>query len=61
LTPATLGLGDEFLERLLVHNRTTRHGAPEDIAAMVAMLFSDDAAYVTGQTIAVDGGLTLRQ
>jgi NAD(P)-dependent dehydrogenase (short-subunit alcohol dehydrogenase family) len=33
-----------------------RLGVPEDIAAMVAFLLSDDGAYVTGQTILVDGG-----
>ena len=32
---------------------------PEDIAAMVAFLSSDEARYVTGQAIAVDGGFTL--
>ena len=32
---------------------------PEDIAAMVAFLFSDDGAYVNGQTILVDGGANL--
>lgn len=35
-----------------------RLGAPEDIAAAVAFLASDDAAYITGQVIAVDGGMT---
>ncbi len=35
-----------------------RLGAPEDIAAMVAFLASDDASYITGQVIAVDGGMT---
>lgn len=33
-----------------------RFGAPEDIAAAVAFLASDDAAFVTGQTLLVDGG-----
>ena len=34
-----------------------RLGRPEDIAAAVAYLASDDASWVTGQTLAVDGGL----
>jgi 3-oxoacyl-[acyl-carrier protein] reductase len=36
-----------------------RIGAPEDIAAMVAFLASDDASYITGQVFAVDGGMTM--
>ena len=36
-----------------------RLGAPEDIAAMVASLFSDDGAYVNSQAILVDGGAHL--
>ena len=34
-----------------------RLGAPEDIAKAVAFLASDDAAYITGQVISVDGGM----
>ncbi len=33
-----------------------RHGEPEDVAALVSFLSSPDAAYITGQTINVDGG-----
>jgi NAD(P)-dependent dehydrogenase (short-subunit alcohol dehydrogenase family) len=36
-----------------------RPGLPADIAGVVSFLGSDDAAYVTGQTIAVDGGWTI--
>ncbi|CAG7572149.1 NAD(P)-dependent dehydrogenase (short-subunit alcohol dehydrogenase family) [Barrientosiimonas humi] len=37
-----------------------RLGEPEDIGAAVAYLASDDAAWTTGQTLVVDGGITLR-
>ena len=39
-------------------NPLKRHGVPEEIAAMALFLASDEASYVNGQHIAVDGGLT---
>lgn len=36
-----------------------RLGVPDDIGSVVAFLLSEDAAWVTGQTIVIDGGLTL--
>ena len=38
----------------------TRLGRPEDIAAMVAFLFSEDAVWINGQTVRVDGGSVMR-
>ena len=37
-----------------------RWGTPRDITPVVAWLLSDDAAWVTGQTLDVDGGWSLR-
>ena len=36
-----------------------RLGEPDDYAGMIAFLLSDDAAYITGQTISASGGLTM--
>ena len=36
-----------------------RLGAPEDVAKAAAFLASDDAAYITGQVLAVDGGMAM--
>ena len=36
-----------------------RLGLPEDIAGAVSFLLSDDAGWMTGQTLVVDGGVTL--
>jgi NAD(P)-dependent dehydrogenase (short-subunit alcohol dehydrogenase family) len=40
--------------------RSTRIGEADDVAAMVAMLFSEDGEWINGQTISVDGGAILR-
>ena len=36
-----------------------RIGRPEEVAASVAFLASDDSAYITGHTLAVSGGLVM--
>ena len=48
----------EQLEKVLQNIPLKRMGKVEDVAAVVAFLASDDAAYVTGSTYYVDGGLT---
>ncbi len=50
----------EFREYALSISRSARLGEPEDIAAAVAFLMSDDASWITGQVISVDGGSTVR-
>jgi NAD(P)-dependent dehydrogenase (short-subunit alcohol dehydrogenase family) len=39
-------------------NPLTRHGRPEEIAAVALFLASDDSSYINGQALAVDGGLS---
>lgn len=62
LTPELERLGQvpaEFLDFCLAQTRSPRLGKAEDIAAMVAMLLSDDARWLTGQVIHVNGGALL--
>ena len=59
LTPAVeIGLSDDAVRMILDHHMTAEAGQPEDIAAMVAFLASDESRYVTGQLLRVDGGIT---
>jgi NAD(P)-dependent dehydrogenase (short-subunit alcohol dehydrogenase family) len=46
------------LESLISHTPLRRLAQPEDIASVVRFLLSDDAAYITGTSIVVDGGMT---
>lgn len=45
---------------LLARTLSDRLGDPSDIASMITMLLSDDASWVTGQIVSVDGGFVLR-
>ena len=56
-TAKRLGLDvDEFRKMNADHNPVRRVGEPADIAAAVTFLASDEASYITGQTLYVDGG-----
>lgn len=57
---ASQGLNEEVKKQTIAAIPLGRMGTPDDIAQAVAFLASDQAAYITGQTIVVDGGWTLR-
>jgi len=57
-TDMTGALPESARENFLRSIALGRFGAGEDIAAAVAFLASDDASYVTGQVLTVDGGMT---
>jgi 3-oxoacyl-[acyl-carrier protein] reductase len=59
-TAARLGIElDEFRKLNADANPVKRVGFPEDIAAAVTFLASDESSYITGQTLYVDGGASL--
>ena len=59
LTPAALDNLNEDVRNIFLGQCATPYlGEPEDVAAAIAFLASNDARYITGQTIVVDGGLT---
>ncbi|MCX6827413.1 MAG: 3-oxoacyl-[acyl-carrier-protein] reductase [candidate division Zixibacteria bacterium] len=58
-TEMTSKLSHEAHDAFLNNIPLKRPGTPEDIAGVVAFLASDDAAYITGQVIGVDGGMLM--
>ena len=50
---------DGYLDRMLQRVPAGRDGDPAELAATVVFLSSDAAGYITGQTLAVDGGMTI--
>ena len=51
--------GDRLVDGLAKAIPLRRLGRPDDYAGMIAFLLSDDAAFMTGQTISISGGLTM--
>ncbi len=58
-TDMTAGLPDEIKQKVQDAMAIKRLGTPDDIAAAVAYVSCDGAGYLTGQTICIDGGLTM--
>ena len=58
-TDMTLEVAETSLNAVREMIPAGRLGTPEDVAEAVLFLCSDEAAYITGQTLPVDGGLAL--
>jgi 3-oxoacyl-[acyl-carrier protein] reductase len=58
-TPMTAVLSDEFKQNAVKQIPLGRVGSPEDAAGAVAFLASDDAAYITGHVLSVNGGMLM--
>ncbi|MCG7334084.1 3-oxoacyl-[acyl-carrier-protein] reductase [Sporosarcina sp. ACRSM] len=58
-TDMTDALSEEVKKQMLSVIPLGKLGNPEDVAKTVMFLLSDDAAYITGQTIHVDGGMVM--
>jgi 2-hydroxycyclohexanecarboxyl-CoA dehydrogenase len=58
--PLVLGeIGERLKRRMVEQTALRRSGEPEEVAAAIAFLASDEASYVTGQTLNVSGGLSM--
>jgi 3-oxoacyl-[acyl-carrier protein] reductase len=58
-TPMTEALSEQQKERILGAIPAGRLGTPDDVAAGVVFLASEEAAYITGQTLHINGGLAM--
>jgi 3-oxoacyl-[acyl-carrier protein] reductase len=58
-TAMTQRMPDAAKEALIAQSALGRAGTPEDVSGVVAFLCSDEAGFVTGQTLVVDGGVVL--
>jgi NAD(P)-dependent dehydrogenase (short-subunit alcohol dehydrogenase family) len=61
VTPGAYALVPDLIDIIANHVLTPRLGVPEDIAALVAFLASDESGYITGQNYQCDGGVLAHQ
>ena len=55
----TAAIQGDMREAMLARIPLGRAGSPEEVAGLVSYLASEAAGYITGATIAIDGGLTM--
>ena len=58
-TDMTSYIGENERNEILKQIPLNKFGSPEDISKLVMFLISDEASYITGQTISIDGGLLM--
>jgi 2-hydroxycyclohexanecarboxyl-CoA dehydrogenase len=58
-TPLLAGMPEKLIAAIVRSIPLRRTGVPEEIAAAICFFASDDAAYITGQTLSVNGGLNM--
>jgi 3-oxoacyl-[acyl-carrier protein] reductase len=60
MTDMTRGAGEELIERMKKTTSLQRIAQPEELAKAILFLASDDASYITGHVLVVDGGYSLK-
>jgi len=58
-TARVLAFPEDFKQNLIQRVYLKRLGKPEDVANLIAFLASDEASYITGAVVVIDGGVTL--
>lgn len=60
MTDMTISAGQELIERMKQNTPLRRIAEPEELARAIVFLASEDASYITGETLVVDGGYSLK-